>query len=409
MISTFTILFVALLTIVGIRKTVQWIRARQFSKSQGCKPPPSEGQFDLLGVLNLISLVRHHLKRTALSNTIRRFEKYGETFDSKLLAQNIYWTCNARNIKQVLTIRFADYDAAFGRAHLFRPITEHGILVLDGPKWKAARDVYRNQFSNTRSIVDLDMFEYHVQTFLRNVTTADGPINLAPLFLSLVQDITTEFVLGESADTLSPTQSIDKKRFIESLMFVKKIIARDGYLGAMHVFFSKKAYHQACNDVKRFVEPIIEKELDRQMQHRKGDVLENSATRYFMLKGMADNTDSKLELRDGTISVLLAGIDSVESLLDMTFWLLARNREVFAKLRTEVLDNIGRNRPTYDQLKNLTYLRYVFNESEARKSVNNKCSILMCYCASSFTIVSASTFECKDSEQGHYAAMWRRS
>lgn len=103
----------------------------------------------------------------------------------------------------MLVVRFVDYDSSVLRAHLFRHITEHGIFAVDGPEWKVAKDMYRNQLSNTRTIIDLHMQERHFQTFLSRVSPLGQPYDLQPLFLNLSLDLTTAFAMGESVDSLS--------------------------------------------------------------------------------------------------------------------------------------------------------------------------------------------------------------
>lgn len=69
-------------------------------------------------------------------------------------------------------------------------------------------------------------------------------------------------------------------------------------------------------------------------------------------------------LRDQIIAVLLAGRDTTASTLSWTLYELARHPEVVAKLRTEILDTVGTERtPTYEDLKNMPYLKAVMNET----------------------------------------------
>lgn len=263
-----------------------------------------------------------------------------------------------------LVTGFDDYVISSSRAQLFRPITEHGIFAVDGSKWKHARSLYRNLFSNTRAIADLDVFEQHVRRLLRHIPSTGKPFDLQPLFLNLTLDITMAFALGESVDSLSPTQSEEEKTFVKDLFYVKFIMARDGFLGPAHVLWPKRDFHKACNDVHRYVEAIIERALETNRREKEQDVQKKDPSRYNLLQGLLENSSDMIELRDGVISILIAGIESVASLLSTTFWLLARDERVYRKLRTNILDTVGQDLPTYNQLKNLMYLRYVFFEGQ---------------------------------------------
>ena len=68
-------------------------------------------------------------------------------------------------------------------------------------------------------------------------------------------------------------------------------------------------------------------------------------------------------LRSETLNVMQAGRDTTASLLATVFYLLARHPEVWAKLDAEIGELNGKP-PTYEELKKLTYLRYVMNESK---------------------------------------------
>lgn len=349
---------------VGAQKLLQHRAYCLLSTTQGFQDPPKEGPYDFLGILKIIRATHHLLNKTALANTIELFERYGETYASKLLTQTVFFTCDPRNIRHVLVTRFVDYDSSAVRVHLFRPITEHGIFAVDGSDWKLARNLYRNQFSNTRSIMQFDMLEDRVQSLLRSIPCDGTPFDLQPLFLNLTLDLTTAFALGESVDSLSLVQSEEKRHFVKALLYVKKTMARDGFLGPIHVLLSKRDFHRACGDVHRYVDCSIKRALSKKQQEIEHRGQAKDPSRYNLLQGLVENSSNVVELREGVITILIAGIDSVASLLSTTFWLLARDERVYQKLRTSVLNTIGQETPTYDQLKSLMYLRHVFNESQ---------------------------------------------
>lgn len=349
---------------LSLQKFLRYRAYRLLSITHRYQDPPREGPHDIFGIFKIIRATRHLLNKTALANTIELFEKYGETYASKVLTQTVLFTCDPRNIRHVLITRFVDYDSSVVRVHLFRPITEHGIFAVDGVDWKLARSLYRNQFANTRSIMDFDMHEKHFQSLLRSIPSTGEPFDLQLLFLNLTLDITTAFALGDSVDSLSPAQSDEKRHFVKALLYVKRIMARNGLLGPIHLLLSKREFYSACRDVHRYVGCIIERALDEKQEEVEQSGQTKDPSRYNLLRGLMENSSTVVELRDGVITVLIAGIDSVASLLSTTFWLLARDERVYQKLRTSVIDTVGQERPTYDQLKSLTYLRYVFNEGQ---------------------------------------------
>lgn len=69
-------------------------------------------------------------------------------------------------------------------------------------------------------------------------------------------------------------------------------------------------------------------------------------------------------IRDQVVSVLLAGRDTTAATLSWAFYELSHYPQVVAKLRQEILATVGPTRaPTYDDLKNMTYLKHTINET----------------------------------------------
>ncbi|KAI4116591.1 MAG: hypothetical protein LQ338_007682 [Usnochroma carphineum] len=350
-------------TIVEVtRKLSQYRALRKSPAFHGCEDPPCENSYDPFGILKIISVTRHFLRKTALANFAELFQKHGLTYTSIFFGQKVILTCDPRNIKHLLITRFIDFEASIVRSHIFRPITEHGIFAVDGPEWKVARDMYRNQLSNTRTVFDLQLQEKHLQAFLGRICVLDKPYDIQPLFLDLTLDLTTAFAMGESVDSLNLDQPDDKQHFVDALLYLKKQMARYGFVGPIHVLLSKRDYYKACADVKRYVERFIVEALERKRQRNQCGLLPEKAG-YNLLDGLTENSDDLVSLRDGLITILIAGIDSVAGLLSTTFWLLARNDDVFHKLRAEILDHIGQEPPSYVQLRNFSYLRNVLNEA----------------------------------------------
>lgn len=86
--------------------------------------------------------------------------------------------------------------------------------------------------------------------------------------------------------------------------------------------------------------------------------------RNSFLKDLASATNDKGKIRGELLSLLLAGRDTTASLLSSLFYHISRRPEVWARLREEV-DTLNGQRPTYDELRNLTYAKYCINEGRS--------------------------------------------
>src|SRR5260370_8286478 len=69
------------------------------------------------------------------------------------------------------------------------------------------------------------------------------------------------------------------------------------------------------------------------------------------------------KLRDETITLFLAGHETTASTLSWTWWLLAQNPAVEAKLHAELDAILGDRAPALDDLPKLPYAGHVITES----------------------------------------------
>jgi cytochrome P450 len=85
-----------------------------------------------------------------------------------------------------------------------------------------------------------------------------------------------------------------------------------------------------------------------------------------MLLAAQDEDGSKMtdkQLRDETITLFLAGHETTASTLSWTWWLLAQNPAVEAKLYAELDSILGDRPPSFDDLPKLSYTGHVITES----------------------------------------------
>jgi len=93
--------------------------------------------------------------------------------------------------------------------------------------------------------------------------------------------------------------------------------------------------------------------------HDAGDLLS-------MLLAAQDEDGSRMtdkQLRDETITLFLAGHETTASTLSWTWWLLAQNPAVEAKLHAELDSVLGGRPPSFDDLQKLAYTGHVITES----------------------------------------------
>jgi cytochrome P450 len=312
-----------------------------------------------LGLETVVGLILQYRRGNFLSHTLDLFGRFGETFKLMILTQKIIFTCDPYNIDYILIQGFEDFDIGPLRQQLFTPVMPHSIFNLDGQAWRKIRRLLRTQFSQDRSITDLERQEHHFQNMVTLISTQKGPVDLQEMFIRLLTDTTSEFALGFSLGSLDPAQSLENRDMEEALRDCKETIARNGIIGPLHRFAYKTRWLHSCRLINSYIEVFARKAMDTRASVSKE---KNGVLGYKFVQQLARQTDNFEELRDQTTTLVFAGVDPVASLLSSTFWLLSRNPQVLEKLHCSIMGRFGEDPPTYDQLKELVYLRYVLNE-----------------------------------------------
>ena len=89
---------------------------------------------------------------------------------------------------------------------------------------------------------------------------------------------------------------------------------------------------------------------------------EKPAGRYVFIDELVRQTTDRIRIRSELLNILLAGRDTTASLLTNVWWLLSTRPDIWQRLQTEVAGLNG-ELPTFEQLKEMKYLKALLNES----------------------------------------------
>jgi cytochrome P450 len=209
----------------------------------------------------------------------------------------------------------------------------------------------------------LDTFEAHIQALMTKLPTDGSTIDLQPLFFSLTLDSATEFLFGQSVNSLNSAEKSEQVKFGKDFDCAQNGLTMRTRFGKLVFLYRNKPFDQACKNVHAFVDDIVQRELAKSPPK---DVDESNdgkeeSNRYVFLTELVKATRDPTRLRDELLNVLLAGRDTTASLLSNTFHALVRRPEIFEKLRAEI-DQLSGEKPDYETLRNLKYLKQVLNE-----------------------------------------------
>lgn len=231
---------------------------------------------------------------------------------------------------------------------------------------------------------NFDVFDHHAEkaaAIIRQRMDEGNSIDFQDLAGRLTLDSAASVLLGKELNSLSSSFPLASAKnpnlgndsnarspneaFIESLAQAQKFATQRNVIGdawPLTEFWKDKVKgHREIIDA--FISPAIEEAIERKKTR---DVLvekggEESLT---FLDELVKQTDDVDLIRDETNNVLVAGKDTTAATLTFVIYMLAEYPRVLEKLRKEILGTVGTTkRPTYDDIKEMKYLRAVINET----------------------------------------------
>ena len=155
----------------------------------------------------------------------------------------------------------------------------------------------RPQFIKNR-VSDLDTFERHVSNMLEHIPRDGATVNISDLFYRFTLDSATDFLLGQSIDSLGSPQV----EFARAFSDIQKHMSNKSKAGPLAWIFPEGKYKKDLKVLNSFVEPYVEQTLEMRPEE-----LENKNEKsYNFLHALAEFTQDKQVLRGQLVAVLLA-------------------------------------------------------------------------------------------------------
>ncbi|KAL6808134.1 cytochrome P450 [Trichoderma camerunense] len=194
---------------------------------------------------------------------------------------------------------------------------------------------------------DLEITEMHVQNLFQHFNTSQA-IEVYDLIDRFQLDVTTEVYLGESASSLAT----NKQPFRQAMDTLFTINTTRILFGKLSLLFPDTwIAPKVIENLHSYTRGLYKRALAR-------DFSKKSPEDYNLLDDLImQNNDYEVW------SVMLGGKDPSSILITWSIFEMGRHPRIMKKMKAEVERICGNKSPTASQLKELTYVRHVINET----------------------------------------------
>ncbi|KAG2062786.1 cytochrome P450, partial [Suillus decipiens] len=310
--------------------------------------------------------------------------------------EDLIMTTEPQHIKTILATDFDSYvkGAKFRKAA--DSVLGTGVFNSDviGCATRCISRLHRTMtrpFFNHDRISHFDIFDRHADhaiTLAKERFRAGLAIDFQDLISRFTLDSASEFLFGHCINSLSAglpyphnaTEFTDAVQgdntataFAYAFSEAQQAINRRVSLGQIwpltEILADDTAQHMKV--VNAFLDPILKDALEK--RSTAGEFDKNDFTDDQTLVDHLVNltTDFKI-IKDETLNILLAGRDTTASTLTSVVYLLAMHPEFLTRLREEIISKVGlTRRPTYDNIREMKYLRAVLNATSFRENIRD--------------------------------------
>ncbi|KAG1750539.1 cytochrome P450 [Suillus paluster] len=304
----------------------------------------------------------------------------GPTINLRFLWEDIILTAEPQHIKTILATDFDNYVKGPKLREAADSVLGTGVFNSDGAS-RLHRTMTRPFFTHDR-ISHFEIFDRHADYA---IALAKGrfrmglAIDFQDLISRFTLDSASEFLFGHCIDTLSAglpypcnatecTDAIQEANtaaaFADAFSQAQHVINRRVSIGQTwplaEILADSTAQHMKV--VHAFLDPILKEALEK-----RSTTAELNRTEFAdqtLLDHLVNATSDFKIIKDETLNILQAGRDTTASTLTSAIYLLAMHPEFLTRLREEIVSKFGlTRRPTYDDIKEMKYLRAVLNET----------------------------------------------
>jgi cytochrome P450 len=311
--------------------------------------PSATGVFKLLGVTPFRA-------RDPLTTITDWARKYGDIFHYRLLHFHVYFVNSPELVEQVLVTQNRKFQK--GRAlQANRELLGNGLLISEGETWQRQRRLMQPAFGRERIVGYGRTMVASTEKMLggwRDGETRD----IHKEMMALTLDIAARTLI--SVEIASVSDRIAKA--LEAILIVAARPARILSLVRKFPSRTERNYVSAVRDLDEIVYGIIRE----RRAARSAGATQSTPDLLGMLLAAQDEDGSGMtdkQIRDETLTLLLAGHETTAIALSWAWYLLSENPATERKLHDELESVLGGRVPAVEDLPRLPYTERVVKEA----------------------------------------------
>ena len=284
--------------------------------------------------------------------------KYGDIVRVRLGPQVVHLVNHPDLIEQVLQKRAANYDKNTRSSASIKSVTGDSLLTCNGEFWKRQRRMDQPAFHHCQIASFADQMTAAITAMLDRWQTGPQTLDIASemarLTYSIVGQTLFSFNTGEDAETVEKAMRV----------ILPHVFNRLGNIVNPPIWFptpANRRFRRSLAEVDRVVYRII----DQHRASQRNGQPENDL--LAMLVSARDGATGAglddVQLRNETITFLLAGHETTANALTWIFYLISQHPEVKRHLFEEITTVLAGRTPTLADIPKLAYTKMVIQES----------------------------------------------
>ena len=263
-------------------------------------------------------------------------------------------------IQHVMQRNHRNYEKSAMQTDVLAQYLGRGLLTNTGSDWLRQRRLIQPGFHRERLValteIMQEVIDQEITAIRTELKASDQAVDVYPKMLNFAFRIVAKAIYSEDIDEM------ELRDFGDLITKIQEYVIKEIRLPFLYWYFQlsgKRALHlQLAQDTIDLQRKLIQKRRDS--GKRRDDLLQ------MLLDSRYEDTGEPMDenqLIDEIAILFVAGYETSANALSWTLYLLAQHDEVRQKVLAELQAVVPDRAPGFDDLRQLTYLTQVINES----------------------------------------------